>query len=271
MVHYSNMDSNLKGKIGIFDSGVGGLIIGRAIRSALPEYDYLYYGDTLHMPYGEKTQAEIFEYTKTGAQHLFENGCAIVIIACNSASSQALRKIQQEWLPEKYPNRKVLGVIVPTVEDVTKENRVGILATRATVHSKVFSLEIKNRHPETFVTELAAPELASLIQEGKIEESIQAVEKYLAELVEQDIDTLILGCTHYPIIKKEIAGILKNKFGKNIAVISQEEIIPKKLADYFTRHPEIESQLSHDRTFTIYLTQHSDYIDELVRDWLVKK
>lgn len=265
------MNSNSKGKIGIFDSGVGGLIIGRAIRSALPEYDYLYYGDTLHMPYGEKTQVEIFEYTKTGVKHLFDNDCAIVILACNSASSQALRKIQQEWLQEKYPDRKVLGVIVPTVEDIIATNRIGVLATRATVNSKVFEIEIKKRHPETFITEIAAPELVPLIEVGKINEAVQVVEKYLTELVSQNIDTLVLGCTHYPIIKKEIADILKNKFGKNIRVISQDEIIPKKLANYFTRHPEIESKLSRNKTFNIHLTKNSEYIDELVRDWLVKK
>lgn len=263
------MERNMK--IGIFDSGVGGLIIGRAIRTALPQYDYLYYGDTEHMPYGEKTQSEIFEYTKTGVGHLFDNGCTIVIIACNSASSQALRKIQQEWLPEKYPNRKVLGVIVPTVEDIAKENRVGIIATRATVDSKVFSIEIQKRHPEIFVIEIPAPELASLIEIGNTTEAVMTAEKYLKELVDQNIDTLVLGCTHYPLIKKEIADILKNKFGKDIAVISQDEIIPKKLADYFTRHPEIESKLSLGRTFTIHLTKNSDYIDELVREWLTHK
>lgn len=256
-------------KIGIFDSGVGGLITGRAIRTALPEYDYLYYGDTEHMPYGEKTQAEIFEYTQKGMEYLFENGCAIVVIACNSASVQALRKIQQEFLPTKYPDKKVLGVVVPTIEDISDANRVGIIATRATVNSGVFTLEISKRHGETFVTEVPAPELASLIQEGKIIEAIESSEKYLEQLVTQNIDTLVLGCTHYPIIKNEIKDILKNKFSRDIKVISQDDIIPKKFAEYLIRHREIESLLSKERSFTIHLTQNSDYIDELVRNWLI--
>lgn len=263
----------MKNKIGIFDSGVGGLIIGRAIRKVLPEYDYLYFGDTENMPYGEKDKDEIYEYTKKGIEYLFENGCLLVIIACNSASARALRKIQQDFLKEKYSNRRVLGVIIPTIEDIEDIKRVGVLATSATVTSHVFKSEIEKIKREVFVVEQSAPELASLIQVGKIGEAVKEVEKYLEILIKENIDTLVLGCTHYPLIKKEIAEILKNKFRaklrKDIKLISQDEIIPKKLADYLSRHPEIESKLSKNKTFNIKLTKNSDYIDELVRNWLL--
>ncbi len=256
-------------KIGIFDSGVGGLITGRAIRRALPEYDYLYFGDTEKHPYGEKTKDEIFEYTKKGIEYLLENDCALIVIACNSASAGALRRIQQGLLIEKYPDRKVLGVVIPTIEEIRDAKRVGVLATSATVASGVFKSETEKLHGDFFIIEQAAPELASLIQVGKLDEAAKEVEKYLEILISQDIDTLVLGCTHYPLIKKEIADILKNKFKKDIKIISQDEIIPKKLADYLVRHSEIESKLSHNKNFNIKLTQNSDYIDELVRNWLL--
>ena len=250
--------------IGIFDSGVGGLIISRAIRASLPQYDYLYFGDTEHMPYGEKTEKEILTYTKHGLDFLFKNNCAIVIIACNTASAQALRKIQQEYLPEKYPDKKVLGVIVPVIEDLGDTHRVGILATRATVESKSFTIEISKLFPRIIVYEQMAPELASLIEHGKIIEANTIAHKYIDRLLSHKIHTLILGCTHYPMIKDRIRKLC----GDNIGVISQDEIVPKKLEEYFKHHPEIESKLSRGGTFDIRMSATNPYIQKLTWEWM---
>jgi len=165
-------------KIGIFDSGVGGLIIGKAIHEHLPQYDYLYFGDTEHMPYGEKTPKEILEYTIKGIKYLFENDCLLIIIACNTASAQALRKIQQKFLPKYFPDRKVLGVIIPAVEDLNNKKNVGVLATRATVKSKSFTIEIKKRFPKIKVFEQTAPKLARLIEDNDMENANKMVKKY---------------------------------------------------------------------------------------------
>ena len=243
-------------KIGIFDSGYGGLTILEAIRKALPQYDYLYLGDNARAPYGTHSFDVIYRYTLQAVQYLLDNDCALVILACNTASAKALRTIQQKDLPLiKDKKVNVLGVIRPTVEAVpaiTKTGHVGILATPATVSSESYVLELEKIAPELAISQQACPMWVPLIEAGEHlgEGADYFVDLYLREILEKDpkIDTLILGCTHYPLLLPKISQWIRNN-GKRFAasdiqVISQGYLEAKSLADYLSRHPEYESQLS---------------------------
>ena len=243
-------------KIGIFDSGYGGLTILEAIRKALPQYDYLYLGDNARAPYGTHSFDVIYRYTLQAVQYLLDNDCALVILACNTASAKALRTIQQKDLPLiKDKKVNVLGVIRPTVEAVpaiTKTGHVGILATPATVSSESYVLELEKIAPELAISQQACPMWVPLIEAGEHlgEGADYFVNLYLREILEKDpqIDTLILGCTHYPLLLPKISQWIRNN-GKRFAasdiqVISQGYLEAKSLADYLSRHPEYESQLS---------------------------
>jgi len=255
-------------KIGIFDSGLGGLIVARAIRKALPEYDFIYLGDTKRVPYGNRSHEVVFEFTKEGVNYLFrKENCAIVIIACNTASARALRKIQQEYLPKSFPDRKILGVLIPAAEEAAKFERVGILGTSGTISSGAFPKEIKKLNKKTKVFQISAPMLVPLAEEGEIKNALPFVEKYLQPFVNKKLDALVLGCTHYPIFKKEIKKLLP----KNIKIISQDEIVPKKFKNYLARHPEIEKKLSKHKTTKILVTDKTQTIDKLARKWFGAK
>ena len=243
-------------KIGIFDSGYGGLTILEAIRKELPQYDYLYLGDNARAPYGTHSFDVIYRYTLQAVQYLLDNDCALVILACNTASAKALRTIQQKDLPLiKDKKVNVLGVIRPTVEAVpaiTKTGHVGILATPATVSSESYVLELEKIAPELAISQQACPMWVPLIEAGEHlgEGADYFVDLYLREILEKDpqIDTLILGCTHYPLLLPKISQWIRNN-GKRFAasdiqVISQGYLEAKSLADYLSRHPEYESQLS---------------------------
>ena len=261
-------------KIGIFDSGLGGLLIAKAIRKMMPEYDYVYLGDTKRVPYGNRSNKAIYEFTKEAVNYLFKKeNCAIIIIACNTASARALRRIQQEYLSKNFTDRKVLGVLIPTAEECAKYNRVGILGTAGTVASNTFPNEIKKLQEKCQVFQNSAPMLVPLIEEG---ENILAeifLKKYLAPLLKKNIDVLALGCTHYPIYKKEIKKILAstkhNKGGipKNVKIISQDEIIPKKLKEYLMRHTEIAKKLSKNKTAKILVTDITQNMLKLSHKW----
>ena len=221
-------------KIGIFDSGLGGLIVARAIQKAMPEYDYVYFGDTKRVPYGNRSHEAVYEYTKEGVEYLFrQENCGIVIIACNTASARALKRLQKE------DTRKILGVLIPTAEEAARFERVGVLGTLGTVSSRTFPKEIKKLNKKTIVFQNPAPMLVPLAEEGEIKNALPFIKKYLEPFANKKLDALVLGCTHYPIFKKEIKKIL----GKEIGVISQDEIIPKKLKDYLKRHPEINKKI----------------------------
>lgn len=252
-------------KIGIFDSGVGGLTIARAIRKMMPQYDYVYLGDTKRVPYGNKSHEAVFEFTKEAVDYLFrKENCAIIIIACNTASARALRKIQQEYLTKNFKDRKVLGVLIPTAEVVRNYKRIGILATLGTVASNTFPVEIKKLNKKTEVFQNPAPMLVPLIEEGtNLELSKPFLLKYLKPLLNKNIDALVLGCTHYPILKKEIKKIIP----KNVKLISQEEIIPKKLREYLQRHPEISKKLSKNKSMKILVTDKTQNVNHLVKKW----
>ncbi len=256
-------------KIGVFDSGYGGLTILDAIRKQLPQYDYLYLGDNARAPYGTHSFDVIYRYTLQAVKYLFEQDCALVILACNTASAKALRTIQQKDLPiinsARTNGRKanVLGVIRPTVEAVpavTKTGHVGILATPATVSSESYVLELQKLSDDLVITQQACPLWVPLIENGEHEGpgAKYFVGKYLREILAKDplIDTLILGCTHYPLLKNEIdhwlayhREIEMSDFPvpadtPQIQTIAQGELEAASLKEYLQRHPEYESQLS---------------------------
>ena len=248
--------------IGIFDSGYGGLTILNKIRQLLPEYDYLYLGDNARAPYGTRSFDVIYEYTLQAVNYLHEQGCNLIILACNTASAKALRTIQQRNI-NPYELR-VLGVIRPTVEVVparTRTKHIGVLATPGTVASESYVIELLKQDPTLVVTQQACPMWVPLIESG---EHLNAgadyfVEKYLTELLTRDplIDTIILGCTHYPLLQDKIEDFLK-RTNRQISVIAQGAIVANSLQDYLLRHPDIaeRAKMGGKQTIT-YLTTES--------------
>lgn len=259
-------------RIGIFDSGLGGLIIAKAIKKMMPEYDYVYLGDTKRVPYGNRSHETVFEFTREGVDYLFKKeNCAIVILACNTASARALRRIQQEYLPAYNASRKimgetprnVIGVLIPTAEECVKYKKVGIIGTNGTIASNTFLDEIRKLSKKTIVVQNPAPMLVPLSEEGEKLNALPFIKKYLKPFLNKKFDAVALGCTHYPFYKSEIRKIL----GSKIKIISQDEIIPKKLKEYFARHPEIEKKLSKKKTTKILLTDVTKNITQLSKKW----
>lgn len=248
-----NFDKKNGTKIGVFDSGLGGLYIARAIRSALPQYDYVYLGDTLNVPYGGRSFEAIYNLSKAAIRYLFaEQNCELVIIGCNTASVMALRKLQREFLPKNYPDKRILGVIVPTLEAATElgSTQIGLIATEYTVRSKIYDEEIVKITPKAHIYGQPTPLLVPLI-ENNGEKYIDVILKdYLSTLIDEGLDSLILGCTHYISIKDRIRELTKHR----VRVLSQDEIIPPKLKNYLYRHPEIEERLTCNGTFYCYAT-----------------
>ena len=265
-------------KIGVFDSGYGGLTILEAIRRELPEYDYLYLGDNARAPYGTHSFDVIYRYTLQAVQYLINKNCALIILACNTASAKALRTIQQRDLPLiKDKKVNVLGVIRPTVEAVpaiTKSKHVGILATPATVSSESYVLELEKITPDLTISQQACPMWVPLIEAGEHNSPGAKffVGKYLREILAKDpeIDTLVLGCTHYPLLKAKIDewltyrhDIEESEFptpvnAPKIQTIAQGDLVAKSLADYLRRHPEYTSQLSLNGTCHYLTTENAD-------------
>lgn len=246
---------NKKMSIGIFDSGFGGLNIMQGIVRELPEYNFVYLGDTARVPYGNRSNEVIYEFTIQAVNFLFKKNCQLIIFACNTVSSYALRKIQREYLPKFYPDRRVLGVVIPTVEAValeTKNKRVGVVATNGTVVSNVFLREFSKIDPNIKIFQKACPLLVPIIEAGESNSEITrlVLEKYLIPLIKKKIDVLILGCTHYGILKRRIKEIV----GEKIAVISEADIVAVKLKDYLSRHPEIEKKLGKNSKRSFYST-----------------
>ena len=253
-------------KIGFFDSGLGGLTILRAVVREMPQYNYAFYGDTANLPFGDKSETEIYEFTKEGVRYLFESGCVLVIIACNTASAETARRLQQEFLPTEYPDRKILGIIVPTVEELcfTVPTRVALIGTKRTVESGKYQLELAHKgNGNTILKQIATPEFVPLIEAGRIQEAAeQAIEKIESEA--GDYEVVVLGCTHYT----EIKDRLRQHFGLSKQIISQDEVIPQKLRAYLTAHPETESQLMHGGTRSVHLTAHRPDYDVLMGQFL---
>ena len=265
--------------IGFFDSGFGGLTIlkevmgaGTKAGSSLSKYDMMYLGDTARTPYGNHSPEKIYRYTVEAVYYLFQQGCELVILACFTASANALRKIQQEWLPEHYPERRVLGVLIPTAEEAvteTKNGRVGILGTRATVNSGALSAELLKRRPDLQIFSQAAPLLVPLIEEGwtKKVETKKILRYYLKPLKDKKIDTLILACTHYPVLIKDIQAMM----GKSVKVFHPGKAENKSLVGYLQRHPEIEEKLGQNSQRLFFSTDRLDDFNHLGTKFLGEK
>lgn len=246
------------GPIGIFDSGYGGLTVFRDIERLLPQYDYIYLGDNARAPYGPRDFETIYHYTLECVRHLFDMGCPLIILACNTASAKALRTIQQEDLPNMDAGRRVLGVIRPTAEVVgnfTRTGEIGVLATRGTVLSESYVMEIGKSFPELKVFQQACPMWVPLVENNEHNGpgADYFIKKYLDELLSQspNIDTILLGCTHYPLLINKMREYLP----ASIQVLSQGEIVANSLADYLHRHPEMEIQCSKNGTVQYFTTE----------------
>lgn len=245
--------------IGVFDSGLGGLTVLEELVRDLPQYSYIYLGDCARAPYGNKSQDLIFEYTRQGVEFLFKKGCGLVILACNTASAEALRRIQQEWLGKYYPQKRVLGVIIPSVEELKEkvsgpETITGIIGTRATIESGAYQKEIKKNQIETRVIAKATPLLVPLVEEGLLESKISdlALRRYLRPLKDAKINYLILACTHYPFLEKSIKRIM----GKKTEIISTPRAVAKRFKDYLSRHQAVRESLKKQGLVKIYATDN---------------
>ena len=244
------------GPIGIFDSGYGGLTILHGIRQLLPEYDYLYLGDNARTPYGTRSFEVVYEFTRQAVMKLFEMGCHLVILGCNTASAKALRTIQQNDLPKLDATRRVLGVIRPTAEvigSLTHNRHVGIFATEGTIKSESYNLEIHKLYPDIQVTGVACPFWVPLVEYNEADSpgADYFVKKRIDQLLRQDqqIDTIILGCTHYPLLLPKIHKYIP----RGIRIIAQGEYVASSLQQYFVRHPEMEQRCTKNGK-TRYLT-----------------
>lgn len=240
--------------IGVFDSGFGGLSVLKEVRKKLPQYSYMYLGDAARAPYGNRAMNEVYRFTREGVEFLFSHGCSMVLVACNTASAEALRRLQHEYA-KTHPERKVLGVIVPAVEEAiekTKSGRIGVIGTHGTIASEAFPREFEKRFPDGMIFQRACPLLVSLVETGehaspRAETILRA---YLEPLVRQDIDTLVLGCTHYGHLEKKIRAVV----GRRIVLVSEGSVVARKLAQYLKRHPEVESRISRKRGIDFYTT-----------------
>lgn len=256
--------------VGIFDSGYGGLTVFRSIFEQIPGYDYIYLGDTARAPYGNRSFQTIHQYTWECVQWLFKQGCPLIILACNTASAKALRNIQQLDLKNEDPAKRVLGVIRPTAEVIgnySKTKEIAVLGTKGTVQSESYVIEINKFFPDVTVHQQACPLWVPLIENGEYDKpgADYFVKKYLDQVLAKsaNIDTLLLACTHYPLIQQKI----KEYLPADINVVSQGDIVAKSLIDYLHRHPEMERSISKNGTQQFFTTTDDtadfDYYGEL--------
>lgn len=265
------MLSSKPGPIGIFDSGYGGLTILHGIRQLLPEYDYLYLGDNARAPYGPRSFEVVYEFTRQAVQRLFEKGCHLVILGCNTASAKALRTIQQNDLPGWDPDRRVLGVIRPTAEvigSLTKSRHVGILATEGTIKSESYNMEIQKLFPDIVVSGVACPFWVPLVEYNEADSpgADYFVKKRIDQLMHLDpqIDAIILGCTHYPLLMPKILKYLPD----GVRVVPQGEYVANSLKDYFRRNTALEQKCSKGHTVRYLTTENPDKFKEQAQVFL---
>ena len=263
--------SHTPGPIGVFDSGYGGLTILDKIREVLPEYDYIYLGDNARAPYGTRSFEVVYEFTRQAVNKLFDMGCHLVILACNTASAKALRSIQMNDLPQIDPARRVLGVIRPTVEcvgEISKNQHIGVLATAGTIKSESYPLEIHKLFPEIQVSGTACPMWVSLVEnnESQDEGADYFIRKYIDQLLSKDpqIDTVILGCTHFPILLPKIGQYIPD----HISVIAQGEYVAESLKDYLKRHPEMDAKCTKNGNCQFYTTEAEEKFSESASTFL---
>ena len=260
-----NIEKKTTGPIGIFDSGYGGLTILKKIQNLLPTYDYIYLGDNARAPYGPRSFEVVYEFTLQAVKKLFNLGCPLIILACNTASAKALRTIQQQDLPQIDPTKRVLGVIRPTVEcidNITKTRHIGVLATSGTIKSQSYPLEIQKLFPDIVVNGESCPMWVPLVENNEYETkgADYFVQKYIHRLLEKDpqIDTIILGCTHYPILINKIREFTPN----HIRIVPQGEYVANSLNDYLIRHPEIERRCTRNSTCRFLTTEKENIFEE---------
>lgn len=262
------------GPIGVFDSGYGGLTILHGIRQLLPEYDYVYLGDNARAPYGMRSFDVVYEFTRQAVVKLFEMGCHLVILGCNTASAKALRTIQQHDLPSLDSNRRVLGVIRPTAEvigSLTKNRHVGLLATEGTVKSGSYQLEIQKFFPDIQVSGIACPFWVPLVEYNEADSpgADYFVKKRLDALARKDplIDTIILGCTHYPLLMPKIEKYKR----PGVRIVAQGEYVANSLKDYLKRHPEMNEKCTKTGTCQYFTTENSIRFQEQAQVFLHEK
>ena len=257
--------SQAPGPIGVFDSGYGGLTILHGIRQLLPEYDYLYLGDNARAPYGSRSFDVVYQFTRQAVMKLFESGCQLVILGCNTASAKALRSIQQNDLPRLDPNRRVLGVIRPTAEIIgklTHSQHVGLLATEGTVKSHSYNMEIQKLWPDVKVTGVACPLWVPIIENKEADFVKKRIDHIMR--LDPEIDTVILGCTHYPIL---MSKILKH-VPRGVKIVPQGEYVAESLQDYLHRHPDMERRCTKHGTVKYLTTENPEKFKESARIFL---
>ena len=257
--------SQQPGPIGVFDSGYGGLTILHGIRQLLPDYDYIYLGDNARAPYGSRSFDVVYQFTRQAVMKLFESGCQLVILGCNTASAKALRSIQQNDLPKLDPQRRVLGVIRPTAEVIgklTHSRHVGVLATEGTIKSHSYKLEIQKLWNDVTVTGIPCPLWVPIIENNEADTpgADYFVKKRIDLILERDpqIDTLILGCTHYPILMPKI----RKHVPENVQIVAQGEYVAKSLQDYLRRHPDMEQRCTKHGTVRYLTTENLEKFKE---------
>ena len=257
--------SSEAGPIGIFDSGYGGLTILHGIRRLLPQYDFLYLGDNARAPYGPRSFDVVYEFTRQAVVRLFEMGCHLVILGCNTASAKALRTIQQNDLPVLDPTRRVLGIIRPTAEvigQLTTSRHVGVLATEGTIKSESYTLEIQKLYPDIIVSGVACPFWVPLVEYNEADSpgADYFVKKRIDQLMllDPNIDAIILGCTHYPLLMPKIVKYVN----PGIRIVPQGEYVAESLRNYFLRHPEMEAQCTKNGTVHYLTTENPDKFKE---------
>lgn len=258
--------TKMNGRIGIFDSGLGGLFTMKAIVDYLPSYNYIYLGDTQRLPYGNRSSETIYRFLQEAVTYLFEKkGCTLIVVACNTASAEALRRIQQEYLPLLYPGRQVLGVIIPTAEAAHERGirRIGVLATERTVQSGAFVRELRKLNSHVEVFQRSAPLLVPLLENGETRYKNHILEEYIRSVEQFGIDGLLLGCTHYPILKAEIRALLRPR----VQLVCQDEILPKKLHYYLLRHPEIDTKLGKETKREFLVTDKTPVMQQRAYEW----
>jgi glutamate racemase len=257
--------------IGIFDSGFGGLTIYQKICGLIPQYDYIYLGDNARTPYGNRSFNAILQFTAECVDYLFKQDCKLIIIACNTASAKALRNIQQNYLPSAYPDRRVLGIIRPSVEEIGRYSHtrtVALWATEGTVKSMSFQMEMEKFAPDVKLIQQACPLLVPLVEAGELSgDGVDYfIRKYWQDTVQQsaDIDTLLLACTHYPLLFDSIRAIVPSQ----VRIVVQANIVAPSLQDYLKRHPEIEAALSKNGTQLFLTTDQTEGFDHLAEIFL---
>ncbi|MBP3229184.1 MAG: glutamate racemase [Prevotella sp.] len=265
------MLSKAPGPIGVFDSGYGGLTILHGIRQLLPQYDYMYLGDNARAPYGPRSFEVVYEFTRQAVVKLFEMGCHLIILGCNTASAKALRTIQQNDLPQLDPDRRVLGIIRPTAEvisSLTESRHVGVLATEGTIKSESYNLEIHKLWPDIQVSGVACPFWVPLVEYNEADSpgADYFVKKRIDELMRKDhaIDAIILGCTHYPLLMPKILKYLP----KGVRIVPQGEYVADSLKQYLERHPQLEQRCSRGATVHYLTTENPEKFKEQAQIFL---